>query len=147
MPGSARLPRRKLSEKCIYTPAVGRPTRALFLGPPKSKNVRRTMGSLPLEEYRHYNSQKTGEPLFLIAPKGLGGRRALDSLHEGKRWGGQVYSVVSDEEAGLLSRSDQVFPMAEIPETLSAFTYTLPVQLLAYHVAMTKFHQAEVSMK
>ena len=35
--------------------------------------------------------------------------------------------------------------MAEIPEALSAFTYTLPVQLFAYHVAMAKFRQAEGS--
>jgi glucosamine--fructose-6-phosphate aminotransferase (isomerizing) len=103
--------------------------------------------AIPLEEYHHYNSQKAGDPLFLIAPHGPGVPRALDTLHEGKRWGGQVYSVVSRQDAGLFERSDLVFKLVEVPESLSAFIYTLPVQLFAYHVAMAKFRLAEAAAK
>jgi glucosamine--fructose-6-phosphate aminotransferase (isomerizing) len=101
--------------------------------------------AIPLEEFHHYNSQKAGDPLFLIAPHGPSVPRALDTLHEGKRWGGQVYSVVSDCDAHLFSQSDRVFKLPEVPETLSAFLYTVPVQLFAYHVAMAKFHRAEAA--
>ena len=139
----------KEARRKVYLYSGGGPAYASALfGAAKVKECSPDHGiAIPLEEYHHYNSQKIGDPLFLIAPKGFGVPRALDTLHEGKRWGGQVYSVVSDEDAGLFCRSDQVFPMAAIPETLSAFTYTLPLQLFAYHVAMTKFHQAEVSQK
>jgi glucosamine--fructose-6-phosphate aminotransferase (isomerizing) len=99
--------------------------------------------AIPLEEFHHYNSQKAGDPLFLIAPHGPSVPRALDTLHEGKRWGGQVYSVVSNSDAHLFGQSDRIFPLAEVPETLSAFLYTIPVQLFAYHLAMAKFHRAE----
>lgn len=99
--------------------------------------------AIPLEEFHHYNSQKAGDPLFLIVPHGVSVPRGLDTLHEGKRWGGQVYSVVSGQDRGLFSQSDQVFELAEVPEALSAFLYTLPVQLFAYHVAMAKFQLAE----
>jgi glucosamine--fructose-6-phosphate aminotransferase (isomerizing) len=51
--------------------------------------------AIPLEEFHHYNSQKAGDPLFLLSPKGSSLPRALDTLHEGKRWGGQVYSIVT----------------------------------------------------
>jgi glutamine---fructose-6-phosphate transaminase (isomerizing) len=99
--------------------------------------------AIPLEEFHHYNSQKVGDPLFLIAPHGSSVPRALDTLHEGKRWGGQVYSVVSEEDASLFGSSDRVFTLPDIHEMLAAFQYTVPVQLFAYHVAMEKFRRAE----
>jgi glucosamine--fructose-6-phosphate aminotransferase (isomerizing) len=102
--------------------------------------------AIPLEEYHHYNSQKAGDPLFLIAPQGLGVPRALDTLHEGKRWGGQVYSIVSELDAPQFKSSDQVIPLVKVPELLSTFVYTIPVQLFAYHVAMEKFHLAEAQL-
>ncbi len=98
---------------------------------------------IPLEEFHHYNSQKAGDPLFLIAPHGPGVPRALDTLHEGKRWGGQVYSLVAESDAGLFGDSDRVFGLQDVPEVFSAFLFTLPVQLFAYHVAMAKFYRAE----
>ncbi len=101
--------------------------------------------AIPLEEFHHYNSQKVGDPLFLIAPHGLSVPRALDTLHEGKRWGGQVYSIVSAQDASLFEQSDRVFTLPDVAEMLSAFVYTIPVQLFAYHVAMAKFHQAEAA--
>ncbi len=99
--------------------------------------------AIPLEEFHHYNSQKVGDPLFLIAPHGPSVPRALDTLHEGKRWGGQVYSIVSKENARLFGPSDRVFILPEVTEMLAAFPYTVPVQLFAYHVAMEKFRRAE----
>ncbi len=101
--------------------------------------------AIPLEEFHHYNSQKAGDPLFLIAPHGPSIPRALDTLHEGKRWGGQVYSVVAERDAGLFGQSNRVFTLAEVPETFSAFLYSVPVQLFAYHVAMEKFRRAEAA--
>jgi glutamine---fructose-6-phosphate transaminase (isomerizing) len=102
--------------------------------------------AIPLEEYHHYNSQKAGDPLFLIAPQGSGMPRALDTLHEGKRWGGQVYSIVTEADAPQFKSSDLVIPLMKVPELLSAFVYTVPVQLFAYHVAMEKFQLAEAHL-
>ena len=139
----------KEAQRKVYLYSGGGPAYASALfGAAKVKECSPDHGiAIPLEEFHHYNSQKVGDPLFLIAPHGFGVPRALDTLHEGKRWGGQVYSVISEHDAKLFTQSDQVFEMAEIPEALSAFTYTLPVQLFAYHVAMAKFHQAEGSVK
>jgi glucosamine--fructose-6-phosphate aminotransferase (isomerizing) len=140
---------KKESLKTVYLYAGGGPTYASALfGAAKVKECSPNHGiAIPLEEYHHYNSQKAGDPLFLLAPAGPSVPRALDTLHEGKRWGGLVYSVVDESVAKLFEHSDVVFGLTNIPEVFSAFIYSLPVQLFAYHVAMEKFHLAELSLK
>jgi glutamine---fructose-6-phosphate transaminase (isomerizing) len=101
--------------------------------------------SIPLEEYHHYNSQKEGDPLFLVAPSGPSVPRALDTAREGQRWGGQVYSIVSDGDHSLDTDSNAVFSLPEMSEFLSPLVYTVPLQLFAYHVAMEKFRRAEAA--
>ncbi len=100
--------------------------------------------AIPLEEYHHYNSQKAGDPLFLVAPKGPSVPRALDTAREGHRWGGQVYSVVTTDDHTLDDESNKVIALPEMDELLSPLVYTVPLQLFAYHVAMAKFHAVEV---
>jgi glucosamine--fructose-6-phosphate aminotransferase (isomerizing) len=98
--------------------------------------------AIPLEEYHHYNSQKAGDPMFLTAPSGPSVPRALDTAREGQRWGGQVYSIVSDGDHTLDLDSNCVFTLPKMNELLSPLVYTVPVQLFAYHVAMSKFRRA-----
>jgi glutamine---fructose-6-phosphate transaminase (isomerizing) len=102
--------------------------------------------SIPLEEFHHYNSQKQGDPIFLIAPEGPSVPRACDTALEGKRWGGHIYSLVTADESRLDDCSDVVLRLPRIPEVLSALVYTIPVQLFAYHVAMAKFRAAEKAL-
>lgn len=100
--------------------------------------------AIPLEEFHHYNSQKAGDPLFLIAPDGPSLPRALDTVREGKRLGGQVYSVVSEGTGTLSELSDACFYLPAMDERLAPLVYSIPVQLFAYHVAMEKFKLAEM---
>ena len=99
--------------------------------------------AIPLEEYHHYNSQKAGEPLFLVAPSGPSVLRALDTAREGKRVGGMVYSLVSRGDDTLADASDIQFVLPVMDERLAPMVYTVPLQLFAYHVAMAKFRLAE----
>jgi glucosamine--fructose-6-phosphate aminotransferase (isomerizing) len=99
--------------------------------------------AIPLEEYHHYNSQKIAEPLFLIAPNGPSLPRALDTAREGKRFGGMVYSLVSEGNSLLDEISDTYFYLPVMDERLVPMVYSIPVQLFAYHVAMAKFRMAE----
>ncbi|MDR3574370.1 MAG: SIS domain-containing protein [Anaerolineaceae bacterium] len=135
----------KESQRKVYLYSGGGPALAsAMFGAAKLKECSPDHGiCIPLEEFHHYNSQKAGDPLFLIAPKGPSVPRALDTLHEGQRWGGQVYSIVDARDAALFEKSDRVFGIAPVPEEFAAFIYTIPVQLFAYHVAMAKFAQAE----
>ena len=102
--------------------------------------------SIPLEEFHHYNSQKQGDPLFVIAPAGPSVQRARDTAEEGRRWGGTIYALVTGDEAMLDESADVVLRLPAVPEALSALVYTIPVQLFAYHLAMAKFRAAERAM-
>ena len=99
--------------------------------------------AIPLEEFHHYNSQKAGEPLLIVAPSGPTLPRALDTAREGKRWGGQVYSIVTEGNEILRESSDAMITLPAMDERLAPMVYTVPVQLFAYHVAMAKFKFAE----
>jgi glucosamine--fructose-6-phosphate aminotransferase (isomerizing) len=131
----------------VYLYAAGGPSYAAALfGAAKVKECTPDHGiSIPLEEFHHYNSQKLGDPLFLIAPAGPSVQRARDSAFEGKRWGGQVYGVVTAGETALDAHCDVVMKLPAVPEALSALVYSVPVQLFAYHVAMAKFSAAHAS--
>ena len=98
--------------------------------------------AIPQEEFHHYNSLKVGDPLFIIAPAGPSVARARDTAFEGRRWGGQIYSVVTEGDDRLDAYSDVVLTLPAMPEALSALVSCVPVQLFAYHLAITKFSQA-----
>jgi glucosamine--fructose-6-phosphate aminotransferase (isomerizing) len=133
------------AQRKVYLFAGGGPAYACALfGAAKVKECTPDHGiAIPLEEYHHYNSQKAGDPLFLIAPQGPSLPRALDTAKEGKRWGGQVYSLVNGVEHILDSYSDRVFRLPEVEEYFVPLVYSIPVQLFAYHAAIAKFRLAE----
>ncbi len=70
-----------------------------------------------------------------------------DTAREGKRWGGQVYSIVTGNSAALNEFSDVVIKLPAVDEEFSALVYSMPVQLFGYHVAMEKFRQADQEMQ
>ena len=133
------------AQRSIYLFAAGGPSlAAAMFGAAKVKECSPNHAiTIPLEEFHHYNSLKAGDPLFLIAPSGPSVPRARDSALEGRRWGGQVYAIVTGDEDMLDPYADAVTRLPAVPEVLSALVYTIPVQLFAYHVAMAKFHAAE----
>ncbi len=101
--------------------------------------------AIPLEEYHHYNSQKPGDPLFLIAPRGPSTARAADTAEEGRRWGGHLYGIVTEGDSTLDGTVDVRLALPAVPEPLVPMVYTVPVQLFAYHVATAKFRRAETA--
>jgi glucosamine--fructose-6-phosphate aminotransferase (isomerizing) len=98
--------------------------------------------AIALEEFHHYNSQKAGDPLFLLAPAGPSVPRARDTAQEGRRWGGRIIAVVTGGETALDEFSDGVLRLPALDEVFAAFTFILPVQLFAYHTALEKFRAA-----
>jgi glutamine---fructose-6-phosphate transaminase (isomerizing) len=129
----------------VYLYAAGGPAYAsAMFGAAKIKECSPDHGlAIPLEEFHHYNSQKAGDPLFLVAPKGLSVPRARDTALEGRRWGGSIHAIASEGEEAFVDCADTVVALPVMPESLAPLVYTIPVQLFAYHVAMAKFHRAE----
>jgi len=95
-----------------------------------------------LEEFHHYNSQKAGDPLFVIAPNGPSLSRALDTVRAGKTWGGMVYVLTGPDDPGDRS-ADHIFMLPQVSEVFSPLVYVVPLQLFAYHLATAQFANAE----
>lgn len=132
-------------DRSVYLFAGGGPSFAAALfGAAKVKECTPDHAlAIPQEEFHHYNSQKLGDPLMLVAPAGPSVPRAHDTAQEGRRWGGQIYALVTGNETRFDGVADAVLRLPAVPEALSALVYTIPVQLYAYHLAMAKFRAAE----
>ena len=96
-----------------------------------------------LEEYRHYNSQKAGEPLWLLVPSGPSIERAVDTARKARKFGGQVYVATTAGEHAFDGLVDAVVRLPDVAEVLSPLLYLLPAQLMGYHLGMAKFAVAE----
>ncbi|TPG37140.1 SIS domain-containing protein [Mycolicibacterium hodleri] len=97
---------------------------------------------IQVEEYHHYNSQKAGEPLFLIAPSGPSVPRAVDTGRDALRWDGRLYVVTTEGERAFDESGAQVITMPPVPESLSPLLYLLAVQLVGYHLGLSSYAAA-----
>lgn len=138
----------RLAERAIYLFAGGGPTYAsAMFGAAKVKECTPDHAiAIPLEEFHHYNSQKRGDPLFLVAPRGPSLLRARDTAAEGRRWGGTIHSIVTEGDTTLAGLSDTLIALPAMPEAIAPLVYTVPLQCLAYHLAMAKFRRAEAAV-
>ena len=135
------------ASRAIYLFSGGGPSFACaFLGAAKVKECTSDHAiAIPLEEYHHYQSQKPGDPLFLIAPNGLSVPRARDTAAAGLRQGGRVYTVTAEGNGAFDDVSTEIIRLPPMIERLSPLVYTIPTQLFAYHLAMAKFAAAEAA--
>ncbi|MET0475139.1 MAG: SIS domain-containing protein [Mycobacterium sp.] len=97
---------------------------------------------IQIEEYHHYNSQKAGEPLFLLAPSGPSVSRAVDTGRDALRWGGRLYVVTTEGEHAFDELTGRVIALPKIPESLSPLLYLLPAQLVGYHLGLSSYTAA-----
>ena len=101
--------------------------------------------AIQVEEYHHYNSQKTGEPLWLFVPSGPSIARAVETGTDSHRWGGQLYVATTDGETAFDGLADRILRLPAVHEFLSPLLYLLPAQLAGYHLGMAQFALAEAA--
>jgi glucosamine--fructose-6-phosphate aminotransferase (isomerizing) len=125
---------------------------ALFLGRGVQYPVAME-GALKLKEisYIHAEAYPAGElkhgplalvdtdmPVIAIAPNDALLEKLKSNLEEVRARGGELY-VFADRAAGVRPSSDvHVMELPEVGENVTPIVYTLPLQLLAYHVAVLK---------
>jgi glucosamine--fructose-6-phosphate aminotransferase (isomerizing) len=110
-------------------------------------------GALKLKEisYIHAEGYAAGEmkhgpialidanmPVVVIANRSAVYDKVLSNLEEVRARDGQVIAIVSDGDDRLASKADAVVRIPELGEYLTTILATVPVQLLAYHVATLK---------
>lgn len=97
---------------------------------------------IQVEEYHHYNSQKAGEPLFLLAPSGPSVPRAIDTARDALRWGGRLYLATTEGERAFDDLGGRIITMPPVPEPLSPLLYLLVAQLVGYHLGLSCYAAA-----
>jgi glucosamine--fructose-6-phosphate aminotransferase (isomerizing) len=111
-------------------------------------------GALKLKEisYIHAEGYASGEmkhgpialiddkvPLIVLAPAGPLFEKTVSNMHEAMARGAKVV-LISDAE-GLAEAGDEAIATIEMPQVhplIAPLVYAVPVQLLAYHVAVLK---------
>ena len=125
---------------------------ALFLGRGVQYPVAKE-GALKLKEisYIHAEAYPAGElkhgplalvdsnmPVIAVAPTNEILEKIKSNLEEVKARGGQLY-VLADADAGFTSDdSTEVINMPHVPHIIEPIVYSIPLQLLSYHVAIVK---------
>ena len=110
-------------------------------------------GALKLKEisYIHAEAYPAGElkhgplalvdeemPVVAVAPNNALLEKLKSNLHEVKARGGKLY-VVTDSSAEIDSDTDiELLKISPVNEYISPIVYTVPLQLLAYHIAVLK---------
>jgi glutamine---fructose-6-phosphate transaminase (isomerizing) len=125
---------------------------ALFLGRGEQYPIA-LEGALKLKEisYIHAEAYPSGElkhgplalvdedmPIVTVAPNNELLEKLKSNLHEVRARGGELF-VFADADAGFVSEpGTTVIAMPHVPKSLEAIIYTLPLQMLSYHVALLK---------
>ncbi len=110
-------------------------------------------GALKLKEisYIHAEGYAAGEmkhgpialidqnmPVVVIANRSPVYEKMISNLEQVRARDGQVIAIASEGDAGIGDKADAVIRIPELGEHLTALIATIPVQLLAYHIATLK---------
>ena len=110
-------------------------------------------GALKLKEisYIHAEGYPAGEmkhgpialidedmPVVVLAPKGRNYEKVLSNLEEVKARGGRVIAIATSGDAEAAGKAEKVIYLPETSEALTPILLSVPLQLLAYHIAVHK---------
>jgi len=125
---------------------------ALFLGRGEHHPIA-LEGALKLKEisYVHAEAYPAGElkhgplalvdenmPVIVIAPNNHLSEKLASNVQEVQARGGEIY-IFTDKNLQWSNRDNiHLIEMPEAPEILTPITYTIPLQLLSYHIAVLK---------
>lgn len=140
----AAIAEREVEARMVLFSGGGPSAAAAVVGAAKVKECTPVHAlAIQVEEYHHYNSQKVGEPLLLIAPTGPTVPRAVDTGTDAHRWGGRLYVVTTRGETAFDRLADDLVLLPPVDEAVSPLLTFLPAQLLGYHLGLAGFRAAE----
>jgi glutamine---fructose-6-phosphate transaminase (isomerizing) len=95
---------------------------------------------LPAAEMKHGPIALIDEnmPVVVIAPHDAIYSKALSNIQEVKARGGRIIAVTTQGNADLAGLVDHMIPVPETIDMLTPILTTIPLQLLAYHIAVMR---------
>jgi glucosamine--fructose-6-phosphate aminotransferase (isomerizing) len=77
-------------------------------------------------------------PSVFLMPHGPIFEKVMSNLEEVKARGGPVIAVANEDDDDALARADDVIFIPRVPEYLQPLVAVVPLQLLAYHIALLR---------
>lgn len=77
-------------------------------------------------------------PTVVIAPKDDLHDKIISNIQQVKARGGSVIAIVTEGDKSIREIADEVLEIPEVPDCLSPIIVSIPLQLLAYHIAIRK---------
>jgi len=77
-------------------------------------------------------------PSVFLIPQGFVYEKVLANMEEIKARGGPVIAVVSEGDTEASKLADEVITVPNVPEYLQPVVFVVPLQLLAYHIAVAR---------
>jgi glucosamine--fructose-6-phosphate aminotransferase (isomerizing) len=77
-------------------------------------------------------------PSVFLLPRGAIFDKVMSNLEEVKARGGPVIAVVGEGDEEVAGRADEVICMPDVPDYLQPLVSVVPLQLLAYHIALLR---------
>jgi glucosamine--fructose-6-phosphate aminotransferase (isomerizing) len=75
-------------------------------------------------------------PSVFLVPRGSAFDKVMSNMQEIKARGGPVIAVASEGDAEVAALADDVIPVPDVPEYLQPVVAAIPLQLLAYEIAL-----------
>ena len=115
-------------------------------------------GALKLKEisYIHAEGYSAGElkhgpialidelmPVFAIATMGHTHEKMLSNMQEVRARKGKLIAIAGKDDAHIAANADFVLRIPELTESFTPFLVALPLQLLAYHIALLRGHDVD----
>jgi glucosamine--fructose-6-phosphate aminotransferase (isomerizing) len=77
-------------------------------------------------------------PSVFLMPRGPVYEKVMSNLEEVKARGGPVIAVACEGDEEIAARADEVIWVPEVPDYLQPLVAAVPLQLLAYHIALLR---------
>lgn len=77
-------------------------------------------------------------PTVFIAPSDCLHEKIISNIQQVKARGGSVIAIVTSGDKAIAQIADHVLEIPQVPECLSPIVAAIPLQLLAYHIAIMK---------
>jgi glucosamine--fructose-6-phosphate aminotransferase (isomerizing) len=77
-------------------------------------------------------------PSVFLSPRGAVFEKVMSNLEEIKARGGPVIAIACEGDEEVASRADDVIYVPEVPDYLQPIVAVVPLQLLAYHIALLR---------
>ena len=110
-------------------------------------------GALKLKEisYIHAEGYPAGEmkhgpialideemPVLVIATRGRSYEKVISNVQEARARGGKIIAIATWGDREVRQHADHVFEIPDVHDLLQPFLTSVPLQLLAYHIADLK---------